>query len=165
MPNTNTTKTEILSIHTLTYRYRCSFQTYYGLFQYLVQNRNCNLLQKHKTQKKCEKNITNPETICTPLGLYNRIEFIDCMIPDRDYHEYKIKFTINPRILTGQTSQPRTHIIAKEQLSQLPDILDTAIHDLCSPYKEQLTDGKFQRIDYCCNLWFIEQELAEEYMR
>ena len=159
MPNTNTTKTEILSIHTLTYRYRCSFQTYYGLFQYLVQNRNC-IFTKHK-HKTCEKYTTRT---LHPLG-FNRIEFIDCMIPDRDYHEYKIKFTINPRILTGQTSQPRTHIIAKEQLSQLPDILDTAIHDLCSPYKEQLTDGKFQRIDYCCNLWFIEQELAEEYMR
>lgn len=52
MTNTHTTGTEILSIHTLTYRYRCSFQTYYGLFQYLVQNRNC-IFTKHK-HKKCE---------------------------------------------------------------------------------------------------------------
>lgn len=50
MPDTNTTKIEILSIHTLTYRYRCSFQTYYGLFQYLVQNQKLHLY-KTQTQK------------------------------------------------------------------------------------------------------------------
>lgn len=159
MQKTTTTETEILSIHTLTYRYRCSFQTYHGLFLYLAQDRNC-IFTKRK-HKKCEKYTTRT---LHHLG-FNRIEFIDCMIPDRDYHEYKIKFTINPRILTGQTSQPRTHIIAKEQLTQLPDILNDAINDICEPYKEQLINGKFQRIDYCCNLWFITQETAEEYMR
>ena len=63
MTNTHTTETEILSIHTLTYRYRCSLQTYYGLFQYLVQNRNC-IFAKRK-HKKCEKYTTRT---LHPLG-------------------------------------------------------------------------------------------------
>lgn len=96
MTNTHTTETEILSIHTLTYRYRCSLQTYYGLFQYLVQNRNC-IFTKRK-HKKCEKYTTRT---LHPLG-FNRIEFIDCMIPDRDYHEYKTNSPLIHEFLPGK---------------------------------------------------------------
>ena len=62
MTNTQTTGTEILSIHTLTYRYRCSLQTYYGLFQYLVQNRNCIFAKR--------KQIYNPNIAPSRLQSY-----------------------------------------------------------------------------------------------
>ena len=87
------------------------------------------------------------------------------MIPNQDYHVYKIKFTVNPRILIGETKNLRTRIIDKDYLTQLPDILDNAICEITGPFKNQLVHGKFQRIDYCLNLWLNSQETADEYMR
>lgn len=85
-----------LSVHTFTYFYKCSDKTYYGLFQYLAEKPDCNF-KKHR-KKKCTKYVTRS---FHSLG-FNRIEFVDCMIPNQDYHVYKIKFTVNPR--TGGTA-------------------------------------------------------------
>lgn len=148
-----------LSVHTFTYFYKCSDKTYYGLFQYLAEKPDCNF-KKHR-KKKCTKYITRS---FHSLG-FNRIEFVDCMIPNQDYHVYKIKFTVNPRILIGETKNLRTRIIDKDYLTQLPDILDNAICEITGPFKNQLVHGKFQRIDYCLNFWLNSQETAEEYMR
>lgn len=148
-----------LSVHTFTYFYKCSDKTYYGLFQYLAEKPDCNF-KKHR-KKKCTKYVTRS---FHSLG-FNRIEFVDCMIPNQDYHVYKIKFTVNPRILIGETKNLRTRIIDKDYLTQLPDILDNAICEITGPFKNQLVHGKFQRIDYCLNFWLNSQETAEEYMR
>lgn len=148
-----------LSTHTFTYFYKCSDKTYYGLFQYLAEKPDCNF-KKHR-KKKSTKYVTRS---FHSLG-FNRIEFVDCIAPNQDYHVYKIKFTVNPRILIGETKNLRTRIIDKDYLTQLPDILDNAICDITGPFKSQLVHGKFQRIDYCLNFWLNSQETAEEYMR
>lgn len=69
-----------LSAHTFTYFYKCSDKTYYGLFQYLAEKPDCNF-KKHR-KKKCVKYVTRS---FHSLG-FNRIEFVDCMTPNQDYH-------------------------------------------------------------------------------
>lgn len=154
----NNASIKSLPMHTFTKLYKCSAQTYYDLFAQLTKEQKCSFNIYRK--KECVKYTTYS---FQHLG-FNRIEFIHC-IPDKDYHVYKIKFTINPRILTGQTTNPRTRIIDKNKLTQLPNILDNTIGHICGPLTEQLTHGKFQRIDYCLNFWLNSQEVAEEYMR
>lgn len=142
-----------MAIHTFTYGFRVSSETYFALFDLLIKKRAA-----HKTDYFVKYTTTDYRS----LGI-NRIEFTT-YDPQSYNPVYYINFTINPRILTGEYTKLYTRIIEKANLKKLPITVSSVLTKLCNISENILNDGKFRRIDYCCNLWFYDQETAEIYL-
>ena len=142
-----------MAIHTFTYGFRVPSETYFALFDLLIKKRAA-----HETDYFVKYTTTDYRS----LGI-NRIEFITYDL--QSYNPvYYINFTINPRILIGEKTKLYTHIVEANQLKTLPYAVSSTLTELCNLSENILIDGKFRRIDYCCNLWFNDQETAEVYL-
>ena len=142
-----------MAIHTFTHGFRIPSETYFALFKLLIKKRAA-----HKT----DYFVKYTSTAYRSLGI-NRIEFTTYM-PQSYNPTYYINFTINPRILIGEKTKLYTHIVETNQLKTLPNAVSSTLMKLCNLSENILTDGKFRRIDYCCNLWFNDQGTAEIYL-
>lgn len=142
-----------MSPHTFLWGSKVSSDTYSTLFKLLIKTRITYVTDSY---------IKYTTYDYSPLGI-NRIEFMD--YKHQYYqHLYYISFLINPYILTGQSTQLYTRIVEKAQLKTLPDTVTSILSKLCGFIEDIANNGKYRRIDYCCNLWFNSQETAEVYL-
>lgn len=144
---------ESMAIHTFAWGMQVSKDIYFNLFRILIRNRTPYQTESYKKYTTYDYHS---------LGI-NRIEFTDYNHPYYQ-HLYYINFVINPRIISGSSTELYTRIVEKSQLKTLPDTLETTLANLCGSIENMLSTGKFRRIDYCCNLWFNSQETVEVYL-
>mgnify|MGYP007029266903 CR=1 FL=1 len=142
-----------MSMHTFTWGFKINSETYSMLFKLLIRNREAYTTAYYTKYTTYDYHS---------LGI-NRIEFMDYNHPYYR-HLYYICFTINPRIITGKSTELYTHIVEISKLKNLPATVESTLSKLCSSIEEISANGKFRRIDYCCNLWFNCQETVEVYL-
>lgn len=150
-----TINTASLSIHTFTYTLPCSKEVYNSLITLLKEN--CQLIPYNNesvTAYACNTFYS--------IGL-NRIEFKKILLPTKNY-KYCIVLLVNPLNMVNNPDILYNQIINVANLKDIPELLKDTLSHLSNDLTIIYNDGKITRADYCFNLWFLNQDLAELYL-
>lgn len=150
----------MVSIHTMQFNIQCHPKVFYTLFE-TVKQHNQNLHKKvYQYQQKHKSKYSYQ---CYWESGITRFEFII-----KNINEIKqpfITLIINPKILLGDKRLCFSTIVEPQRLNEIKQSL---INFLISIYPNIVIETlkiKIARIDYCVNLWFVNQKTADDYMQ
>lgn len=166
-----------LSIHTFEVTYNCEMELYNELLaavkRYTGESGKTydTGYKKQKTDKQMRKGIKF--TLLRKRGI-NSMVFNITYLAARDgsceediaplAYKYSIKLKINPLKLIGSEENLYTCVISKEDCHLIKPKLYELLKEILPEMPDIFEDGgKITRLDYCYNLWFESQDIAEEY--
>lgn len=163
-----------ISIHTFTVTYSCDNKFYNALLRCVTEyiqknNKTCYPREWTSTQNTKIKIKTFSTNSLREKGI-NEITFKTIYAEASSTSDLAtiaryVLLLVNPQKLLGKDQFYITEIVKQSNLDKICKCIDFILSELCPHLSAFSSHRKFSRIDYCTNLWFLSNDIAQEYLR